>query len=39
MYIELIENVPCDNAKSLKCKKIEIIDKLINEIKMNKMNN
>jgi hypothetical protein len=34
--IELIENFPCDNADELICKKREVIDKLINEIKINK---
>ena len=34
--IELIEKFPCDNVNSLECKKIEIIDKMINEIKINK---
>ena len=32
--IELIENFPCDNANDLICKKNEVIDKMINEIKM-----
>jgi len=31
--IELIENFPCNNADELICKKNEVIDKLINEIK------
>ncbi len=34
--IELIENFTCDNANDLKCKKNEVIDKMINEIKINK---
>jgi hypothetical protein len=33
--IELIENLPCDNANDLMCKKTEVIDKIINEIKIN----
>jgi hypothetical protein len=32
--IELIDNFPCDNANDLICKKNEVIDKMINEIKM-----
>ena len=32
--IELIKNFPCDNANDLICKKNEVIDKMINEIKM-----
>jgi Uri superfamily endonuclease len=31
--IELIENFPCDNANDLICKKNEVIDTVINEIK------
>ena len=31
--VELIENFPCDNANDLICKKNEVIDKVINEIK------
>ena len=34
--IELIEIFPCDNANDLMCKKYEVIDKMINEIKMSK---
>ena len=31
--IELIENFPCNNADELICKKNQVIEKLINEIK------
>jgi hypothetical protein len=33
--LELIKNFPRDNAISLICKKNEVIDKMINEIKIN----
>jgi hypothetical protein len=31
--VELIENFPCDNANDLICKKNEVIDTMINDIK------
>ncbi len=37
IIFELIENFLCDNANSLKCKKNEVIDKMINEINKNKL--
>ena len=36
--IELIANFPCNNADELICKKNEVLDKLINEIKTNMYN-
>ena len=36
MNIELLENFPCDNANSLKCKKNEVNDKMIIQIIINK---
>ena len=32
--IELIENFSCDNANDLICKKKEVIDEMINKIKI-----
>jgi hypothetical protein len=33
---ELLENFPCNNADELKCKKIEVYDKIIKNEKINK---
>ena len=36
VIIEIFEDFPCDHANDLICKKNMVIDKMINEIKINK---
>ena len=36
--IELIINFPCDREYNLTCKQTEIVNKMINDIEMNKIN-
>jgi hypothetical protein len=36
--IELITNFPCDREYNLRCKQTEIVNKMINDIEMNKIN-